>query len=855
MDIETKEIDSIVFGIFSTEEIIKNSVAKIHVNKLNGEGSVYDERMGSMESSKDCVSCQMSCKDCPGHFGHIELNYPILHPMYYRFIVSFLKCFCHKCYNFLLTEEHLRLEGILRFQRETRFNKVIEKVEKVDVCYFCETPKPKINFVASESNIYMVFKKTKVLLTEDDIKKIFDNIKDDDVKLLGFDPKNIHPKNLVMCAVPVLPPISRPYIISDSVMCDDDLTIQYLEIIKNNNHLEEKDLNDTKQQKYIQTLKFRIKTLMNNSQNKSRHSNGRPIKAIKERLSGKEGHIRNNLMGKRVNQSARTVIGPDPTVRTDEMVIPTKIAEMLTKPERVTAFNIDALTKIVNNDEAQYVQRQGKPKINLKYAIYKKQTEILPGDQIERDGKIINHTALEGFKLQDWDVIIREGERIQAQTVKKKHFQLQIGDIVERNLRNGDYLLLNRQPTLHQGSMLAKRIIIRPCKTIRFSLASCKTFNADFDGDEMNIHVPQEYDARAELQILSTTKAKMFSPQASKSNVSIVQDSLLSAYLMTISKDKMERETFFNICMHGDGWTPKYILGKIQHIRRVLKELGRKLHAFNGKGLVSMMLPEDFNYTKKNDADPEEPIVRIYKGVMYEGAMNKALLGSSHNSIIQCLFKEYNVDVAMDFINNLQFVSQGWMMQSGFSIGIKDCIPTKTDMIQNMVTKSFVEADSIGQATQHPRIKEAKISMTLNKAKDIGMKLAKDGMLSSDNGFVATITSGSKGDFFNIAQITGLLAQQNVTGQRIVPVLNKGRRTLPHYKFGELPSELEYESKGFIRNSFMKGLNPKEFFLHAMSGREGISDKRSVANSRLLFCVIVQTRRERQCKNNLNRIC
>lgn len=479
MDFETKEIDSIIFGIFSHEEIVKNSVAKVHINKMSGEGSVYDERMGTMDSSKDCVSCGMSCKDCPGHFGHIELNVPIMHPMYYRLIVSFLKCFCHKCYKFILTEEHLKLEGILRFHKEARFNKIIEKIEKIDVCYHCDTPKPKINFVAAESNIYMVFKKTKILFTEDEIKKIFDNISEEDVKLLGFEPKCVHPKNLILVSIPVLPPISRPYVISESVTCDDDLTIQYLEIIKNNNHLEEKSLTDTKQQKYIQTLKFRIKTLMNNSQGKARHSNGRPIKAIKERLSGKEGHIRNNLMGKRVNQSARTVIGPDPTIKTDEMVIPTKIANILTIPERVTNFNIAKLTEIINNDQAQYVVRKDNTKINLKYALYKKQTDIQPGDIIERDGKIVDHITCKSFKIRDGDIIIRDGERIEANATKRRHFSLQIGDIVERNLMNGDYLLLNRQPTLHQGSMLAKRIIIRPCNTIRFSLASAKTFNAD----------------------------------------------------------------------------------------------------------------------------------------------------------------------------------------------------------------------------------------------------------------------------------------------------------------------------------------------------------------------------------------
>jgi DNA-directed RNA polymerase beta' subunit len=402
--------------------------------------------------------------------------------------------------------------------------------------------------------------------------------------------------------------------------------------------------------------------------------------------------------------------------------------------------------------------------------------------------------------------------------------------------------------------------------------------------DEMNIHVPQEQDAKAELMTLSTTKAKMFSPQASKSNLSVVQDSLLASYLMTISKDKIEKEEFFNICMNGDGWTDKFvdgklwILHKIQHIRKVLKELGKKAQAFTGKGLVSMMLPDDFNYIKKNDASAEEPVVKIYKGVMYEGALNKAMLGASHNSIIQCLYKEYNVDVALEFVNNIQFIAQSWMMHNGFSIGIKDCIPTKTHLIQDSVIKSFVEADSISQTTQHPKIKEAKISMALNKAKDIGMKIAKEGMLNAnmtkklpsvltedrktvplssslENGFVSTIKSGSKGDFFNIAQITGLLAQQNLTGQRIAPVLNKGRRTLPHYKFGELPTELEYESKGFVRNSFMKGLNPREFFFHAMSGREGISDKTVSLTAGCFLVLLFIPRRINSVRTTFNITC
>jgi DNA-directed RNA polymerase II subunit RPB1 len=275
--------------------------------------------------------------------------------------------------------------------------------------------------------------------------------------------------------------------------------------------------------------------------------------------------------------------------------------------------------------------------------------------------------------------------------------------------------------------------------------------------------------------------------------------------------------------MRGDGWTSQFILDKIQHIRRVLKELNQPIVAFNGKGLVSMMLPNDFHYTKKNNAHPDQPEIKIYKGVMYSGALNKAALGAVHNSILQLLYKEYDENVCLDFVNNMQFITNEWLLYNGFSIGIGDCISTKHDEVQEAVIKNFMEAKKIEFATQHPKIKEARISSCLNQAKDLGMKIAKDAM-EQDNGFIQTVTSGSKGDFFNIAQITGLLGQQNLSGQRVQKVLNKGKRTLPHYGFEESNIIREFESRGFIRNSFMKGLNPQEFWFHAMSGREGVSD-------------------------------
>jgi DNA-directed RNA polymerase beta' subunit len=479
------EIDSIVFGVLSPEDILGMSVCNITTNKLMGEGSVYDERMGPVEGYQKCVTCNLNSRQCPGHFGYIELNHCIVHPLYHKMILSCLRCFCYKCSSLLVTEEQLKLWCLRRFTRKKRFIKILEKTEKINVCKQCKHPQPKFTFSASDTAFFMVCKqgkeKYKMQVTMNEIKKIFDNIKNEDVILLGLDPESIHPRNLILSIIPVLPPRSRPFIMADNVMCDDDLTTQYIEIIKANNHLAEESLPEPKRQKYIQTLKFRIKTLFDNSQGKAKHTNGRAIKGIKERLTGKDGQIRSNLMGKRVNQSARTVIGPDPTLRLGELAIPPEVASNLTVPETVCKWNMDQLTRIVNKGKANFVLRNnGKTRINLQYALFERGTKLYSRDIIVRgDNKILFQDG-KNITLQWGDKIKRDGKFLDnIKYPKSKNFRLRMGDVVERQLRNGDHVLLNRQPTLHRGSMLAQRVVIREGKTFRMNLSICRSFNAD----------------------------------------------------------------------------------------------------------------------------------------------------------------------------------------------------------------------------------------------------------------------------------------------------------------------------------------------------------------------------------------
>ena len=356
------------------------------------------------------------------------------------------------------------------------------------------------------------------------------------------------------------------------------------------------------------------------------------------------------------------------------------------------------------------------------------------------------------------------------------------------------------------------------------NVADTKPYNADFDGDEMNIHVPDSPEAETELRYLSSVKNVLISAQSSKANIAIVQDSLLGNYMMTLPSSKLRKDQFFQISMSGDGvkFEPHNILAKIQIIRKVLKKFGKKVQAFNGKCLFSLCLPPGLIYEKKNNADPSEPYVKIYNGVLYEGVINKAILGSSHNGLTQIINKEYVSDHAIDFINNVQFIANAWLIYNGFSVGIQDCIATHSSEINSVVTRCFVEAKGVEETTSHPRICEIKINAALSRARDNGMKIAKDA-LAKENNFLCTVNSGSKGDFFNIAQITGLLGQQNFSGARIAPSLNNNTRTLPHYPFKINDKETEYESRGFIKNSFIRGIDPREFWFHAVTGREGVT--------------------------------
>ena len=820
---ECHEIDHIQFGILSSDEIIKLSVCELNSSKLVGSNSVYDPRMGTLELEETCPTCEQNSKNCIGHFGHINLNVPVLHPLYHRLILSILKCICYKCSRLLLSEEKLVLNNLFKTSVTNRFYSIVKNMDKVDVCTFCEASQPKYIFSTSEKQIYMIFKIngeiTRIQMFEQEIYKMFSNITSHDIYLLGLNQNDFHPKNLIIHTLPVLPPVSRPYVMADGITCDDDLTLQYLEIIKANQHIGNNKTTEFKKQKFIQILKFRIRCLFDNSSEKQKVSNGRPLKGIKKRLTGKEGIIRNNLMGKRVDKSARSVIGPDPTLKIDEIGIPYEIATILSYPVIVNTQNKEVLQRMIQNDEVNFVLRKNKGKqdlrINMKYGSNVFHTKLLYGDVIFRKGEYWKTVMKESDKydMNDNDVVYRNGEILQnIRSPSKKTFSLEIGDVVERKLINGDILLLNRQPTLHRGSMIAQKVKIIPGKTIRLNLAITSSFNADFDGDEMNLFCPNNIESEIELRFLSSVDNFILNPQSSNANIVLVQDTLLGIYKMTLpDQPPLTEEQTMKVV---------YSIGK-DGIQNYFSKYQFRDKINTGKFLFSLLLPHDFYYRKTNNLHSEEPFILIEHGILKKGIMNK----KSVNEIVSLLYMEYDVDTCKNFINNVQFMVCSYLLQIGFTISIGDCILNDRSTIETSVTKSLIKAKSVHEGIRNEKIKEIYTNFSLGATRDVGLSIAKKSM-SPQNNFIATVESGAKGQFFNIAQITGLLGQQQVLGGRIPYTLTNHRRSLPHYPISEqdYTDDQIYESKGFIRSCFSAGLTPRQFYLHSLTGREGITD-------------------------------
>jgi DNA-directed RNA polymerase II subunit RPB1 len=811
-DFENKKPSKIIgiqFSILSPYEIQKGSVVEItnrdtHINNKPVLGGLFDPRMGVLDPGMICPTDGLDYVQTPGYFGHINLSRPVYYIQYLSTLMKICRCVCIKCSKLLIDKE--KYHYLLKSNAETRWNKVFALASKKHRCgedshNGCGCLQPKIrkeglatiiaewNDKEEEFNNYD-FKKEDTKMTMKIIPemmlKIFKKISDEDVNFMGFSPIWSRPEWMVCQVLAVPPPQVRPSIKHDAQQrSEDDLTHIIINIIKANKMLQEKIEQNSASNvidDWTTVLQYYIATLVDNKipgVAAVAQRSGRPLKAIKERLNGKSGRVRGNLMGKRVDFSARSVITPDPNLSISQLGVPLKVAKNLTKPIIVTAKNRNYLRTLILNGPDEH-----------------------PGAKIyER----------------------KNGDCISLRYVDRESINLELGDIVHRHMLDGDAILFNRQPTLHRMSMMCHIVkVMYKGDTFRMNVADTKPYNADFDGDEMNLHMPQDDESEIELKTLAAVKYQIISPANNKSIVGIFQDSLLSSYLFT-------REAI--------NFNPRTSMNLMAHLKTIdLKKINFDMQSQSSFSLLSLIIPnislkyKTKQYSETEDYSKSNNVLEINKGNIKRGHVEKSILGDTTRGLIHRIYNDYDVDAACDFINNLQDIVTEYMKIHGYSVGISDLIADKetNDKINETINKKKIEVKSLidethlgifDNKTGRSNVDEfeTRINNILNKASFEAGKLGRQN-LDSTNRFVIIVNAGSKGSDLNISQMISCLGQQNVDGKRIPYGFED--RTLPHYtKYDDSPN-----ARGFVENSFIGGLNPDELFFHAMGGRVGLID-------------------------------
>lgn len=747
-DIE-KVIGKVKFSLFSPDMVRKISAARVIIPDTYDDdgypidGGLVDSRLGVVDPGLRCKTCGGRVKECPGHFGHIELVRPVIHVEFAKYIYSVLKASCPEC------------------------KRVVEgsgRKAKGD-CPNCGAKIPEIKFLKPAT-----FFRDNVQMLPTDIRDWLAGVPNDDLRKLGYDPDFARPEWAIL-SVLLVPPVNiRPSITLESgERSEDDLTHKLVDIIRINQKLEA-NINAGAPQLIIEDLwellQYHVTTYMNNETANippARHRSGRALKTLAQRLKGKEGRFRYNLLGKRVNFSARTVISPDPRLRIDEVGVPPAVAEDLTVPMEVTEWNAEECKK--------YVRAKEYPK-----ALY-----ILRPD---------------GKKL-----------RITDEMREQMAEELKVGWAIERQLKDGDIVLFNRQPSLHRISMMAHEVKVIPGRTFRLNPAVTAPYNADYDGDEMNLHVLQTQEAQAEARYLMKVEDQIISPRHGHAIIKPQEDHVSASYFFTRDGAEFTKEEASRLLL---------IAG--------IKELPKpnKNGMYEGKKLFSLILPKGLNVKVKSKLG-EEIVIR--DGELVKGSVESRAL---EGELLEQIFVKHGSAAAKKFLDNVTNMCLEALSWNGMSVSMKNYTlsPAAEKKEREIEEKANREIENLimqyknGKLERSPGLTlketlEGNIMMVASKARDeVGKIVESD--LGMENTSIIMAKIGARGSLLNAIQMSAMLGQQAVRSKRLTR--GYSRRTLPFYKRGALTGR----ERGFVFASFRQGLRPDDFFHHSMGGRESL---------------------------------
>lgn len=631
--------------------------------------------------------------------------------------------------------------------------------------------------------------------------KLFRRIKQADRDLLGL--RSAKPESFLWMYIPAPPVCIRPSVGQEGASTEDDITAKLGDIVAANSALSEAIEKGAPVQSVVEHwdyLSLQLAMYINSDvPGLAKGEFGKQIRGFVQRLKGKQGRFRGNLSGKRVDFSARTVISPDPNLNIDEVAVPELVAKNMTYPEVVNETNIGKLRNRVRNG-----------------------ANVWPGANyvLKKDG---------GYK-----VFLKFGY---PKDIAK---DLKEGDIVERHLEDGDIVLFNRQPSLHKLSILSHFVKVRPHRTFRLNECVCNPYNADFDGDEMNLHVPQTEEARTEATLLMGVKHNIVTPKNGEPIISAIQDFITASFLLSSLDQFFDKKTFVTLCVGMLEPETKFELPPPAVIKPQTLWTGKQVFSVlmrpNKESGVRVTL--DAACRDHNQYHPglhrdlqDDSFLCIRNSEVLCGRMDKSTVGSGKkNSIFYIMYRDFGPDAAAQGMNRLSKLCARWLGNQGFTVGVSDVTPPdllvkeKAEMIAKVFEecKTFVRDSKLGKLRRKPGLDNAgtleaeQIRVLSTVRTNIAGVLTSQ--LSKRNTPMVMAISGSKGSNINVAQMAALLGQQDIEGKRVADGFQD--RTLPHFA----KHERSPPSKGFVSNSFFSGLLPYEFLFHAVGGRVGLVD-------------------------------
>ena len=794
-----KQVKRVVFSTLGESEIKNRSVFDkksrgVIITDLydNGEpkkNSLIDTNMGATNKDHNCAKCGFETKYCPGHEGHVTLAFPMYNIIYFDFVVKLLKCFCLNCSK--LVKYNANIASIMKnVKNEHKISKYIDLTKTEKNCYYCNSPlakikpeKKKLQINAEYTNVGPDGKPviTKEELSNEKVYNVLTNTSPKNVTFLGLDGDKINVKNFMFKTLPIPSVPIRPSgrgNASSSKSTEDALTISLIQIIRGNEKIFKsmESLNETNKKYFLESIKMLqlyVGVYIDNDTVKlpPMEQNNTPLSSLTKRLKGKKGRIRDNLMGKRTNFSARTVITPDPTLKINEIGVPIAIAKNITFPEIVSPENIERLKEYVKNGKYVY-----------------------PGANYVIKQNMIN---------------LSKPQIIDVKTIS--NIELNYGDIVERHTIDGDIILFNRQPTLHKQSMMGHyaKIIDNPIyNTFRMNPNVCPPYNGDFDGDEMNGFFPECIVTKIELEELVDVKFQIISPQSSSPIISTIQDTILGNYIMTNGNDKIDWRTAMNI------------LSAVS-INKLNIE---KKQEYTGKELFSTILPETMNKSARND--DAGITTKIINGNLLDGSVGSSLIGNKKkDNLIHIVYDEYGPDKVVEFIDDLSKIANNYNMYKGVSLHIGDLYMSNEDkqqIYQTVETVKLKIAHKITEYENNPELMdsdifEIQIKQELDNVSPNISKFVYKNLEGKENNLKDLFGSGIK-PYLKTLQLTGCIGQQDYLGERIPKSFNN--RTCIYF-FQNDDTAL---ARGFVSSSYMKGLNVPEFLFLHLTAREGVID-------------------------------